>query len=75
MTTPVFPYLLRVEKGFADPEELAALSVVLLARAAYADAAHADVFARRPDVAGWRRPERAFGFEGPRAWRGAGGPA
>ncbi|MEU6945911.1 acyl-CoA carboxylase subunit epsilon, partial [Streptomyces sp. NPDC046316] len=34
MTTPATANLLRVEKGHADPEELAAITAVLLARAA-----------------------------------------
>ncbi|MGW7516438.1 acyl-CoA carboxylase epsilon subunit [Streptomyces sp. NPDC054796] len=65
-------HVLRVERGHAEPEELAVLTVLLLARtaagASCADASAASV--RRP-VAAWRRPERATGFDGPRTWRRA----
>ncbi|MFF9852785.1 acyl-CoA carboxylase epsilon subunit [Streptomyces litmocidini] len=76
MTTPALPHLFRVEKGAVNPEELAALSAVLLARVTHARAVPDDAPGRRRDVAGWRRPERASGFDGPRTWRaGARGPA
>ncbi|MER5208675.1 acyl-CoA carboxylase epsilon subunit [Streptomyces sp. NPDC002825] len=76
MTTSTLPHLIRVEKGVVNPEELAALSAVLLARLTDAGAAPDGVSARRRDLAGWRRPERASGFDGPRTWRaGARGPA
>jgi hypothetical protein len=60
------PYRLRVEKGSPSGEELAALTVVLLARAA---AAEPDLPRHRRTAAHWRRPERGPGFESPRAWR------
>ncbi|WP_282694114.1 acyl-CoA carboxylase epsilon subunit [Streptomyces sp. CC208A] len=67
MTTPATAGLLRVEKGQADPEELAALTAVLLARAATqpepAVAGHART------AAGWRRLERENGFRAPHSWR------
>ncbi|KAK1182402.1 acyl-CoA carboxylase subunit epsilon [Streptomyces sp. NBS 14/10] len=62
--------LVRVEKGHADAEELAAVTAVLLARAA-ANAGH-----RRPSgrtgrsAAGWRRLERQRGFRAPHSWQG-----
>ncbi|MEU2115992.1 acyl-CoA carboxylase subunit epsilon [Streptomyces sp. NPDC016459] len=64
MSTPA--NLLRVEKGHADPEELAAITAVLLARAA-----------SQPEPAGhhgrttarWRRLEREHGFRAPHSWR------
>ncbi|UYQ64607.1 acyl-CoA carboxylase subunit epsilon [Streptomyces peucetius] len=69
MSTPSDPSsLLRVEKGHADPEELAAITAVLLARAA-----------GRPDetpahrgrtTAGWRRLERQSGFRPSHSWQG-----
>ncbi|MFF9194715.1 acyl-CoA carboxylase subunit epsilon [Streptomyces sp. NPDC014779] len=67
MTTPATANLLRVEKGHADPEELAAITAVLLARAAATPdepAAH-----HRPRTAGWRRLERESGFRAPHSWR------
>ncbi|MEU2163329.1 acyl-CoA carboxylase subunit epsilon [Streptomyces sp. NPDC019208] len=67
MTTPA-ESLLRVEKGHADPEELAAITAVLLARAAsqpQAAPAH-----RGRSTAGWRRLERQSGFRAPHSWQG-----
>ncbi|MEU1085726.1 acyl-CoA carboxylase subunit epsilon [Streptomyces sp. NPDC005576] len=58
--------VLRVEKGHAAPEELAAITAVLLARAAAQP-----VPARRlRDTAGWRRLERTPGFRAPHSWQG-----
>ncbi|TXS53728.1 acyl-CoA carboxylase subunit epsilon [Streptomyces sp. uw30] len=64
--------LFRVEKGSPEPEELAALTAVLLSRTAAAGADPDDLSRRHRAVARWRRPERAQGFAGPRGWRGAG---
>ncbi|SBT93572.1 Acyl-CoA carboxylase epsilon subunit [Streptomyces sp. DI166] len=58
---------IRVEKGHAEPEEVAAITAILLARAAARpepDAAHPGR-AR----AGWRRLERESGFRAPHSWR------
>lgn len=59
--------LVRVERGSATAEEIAAVTAVLLARAATvraaADAEHATA-SRRQSGARWR----AHGFTGPRAW-------
>lgn len=64
--------LLRVEKGHAEPEELAAITAVLLARAAAGRAAGPAGPAGSADpgraTAGWRRLERRSAFESPRAW-------
>ncbi|MFJ2588789.1 acyl-CoA carboxylase subunit epsilon [Streptomyces sp. NPDC087538] len=60
--------VLRVEKGLADREELAAITAVLLARAAAQPAtppAH-----RGRNTAGWRRLERTPGFRAPHSWQG-----
>ncbi|MFH9724376.1 acyl-CoA carboxylase subunit epsilon [Streptomyces sp. NPDC017254] len=66
MTTPA--NLLRVEKGHADPEELAAITAVLLARAASrSDEDPATGHTRT--AAGWRRLEREHGFRAPHSWR------
>lgn len=67
---------IRIEKGSADPDELAALTVVLLARAAELSAAGGG---RDPDGPGrtpvrWRRRERRAGHRTAPGWR-AGGPA
>ncbi|MFF2331084.1 MULTISPECIES: acyl-CoA carboxylase subunit epsilon [unclassified Streptomyces] len=59
--------VLRVEKGLADPEELAAITAVLLARAAAQPAATP---AHRRSTAGWRRLERTPGFRAPHSWQG-----
>ncbi|MFI9719495.1 acyl-CoA carboxylase epsilon subunit [Streptomyces sp. NPDC052396] len=60
--------LVRVEKGTAGAEELAAVTAVLLARAAAAtDAAPARP---RRTPARWRRLERANGFTAPHSWQG-----
>ncbi|MET9804760.1 acyl-CoA carboxylase subunit epsilon [Streptomyces sp. NPDC006368] len=59
--------VLRVEKGHADPEELAAITAILLARAA----AQPSTGAHRPrSTAGWRRLERTPGFRAPHSWQG-----
>ncbi|MCX4734992.1 MULTISPECIES: acyl-CoA carboxylase subunit epsilon [unclassified Streptomyces] len=60
--------VLRVEKGLADPEELAAITAVLLARAAAQPAAPAAHRGR--NTAGWRRLERTPGFRAPHSWQG-----
>ncbi|MFF3616337.1 acyl-CoA carboxylase subunit epsilon [Streptomyces sp. NPDC002580] len=59
---------IRVEKGHAEPEEVAAITAILLARAASAptDAAPAHRAHRK---AGWRRLEREPGFRAPHSWR------
>jgi hypothetical protein len=66
-TSALATTVLRVEKGHAGPEELAALTALLLARAA----------ARAPEIpagpeqsaAGWRRLERQLGFPAAHSWR------
>jgi hypothetical protein len=61
--------LLRVERGNPDAHELAALTVVLLARRAGGCSAPDELSRRQRAVALWRRPERSSGFDGPRTWR------
>ncbi|MCF3960894.1 acyl-CoA carboxylase subunit epsilon [Streptomyces fuscigenes] len=61
--------LLRVEKGRADAEELAAVTAVLMARASAAGGAPA-VAAPGRSVARWRRLERTPGFRAPHSWQG-----
>ncbi|MFD0413255.1 acyl-CoA carboxylase subunit epsilon [Streptomyces sp. NPDC127108] len=59
---------IRVEKGHAEPEEVAALTAILIARAAaQPDTAPAH---RGRDKAGWRRLERTPGFRAPHSWQG-----
>ncbi|GHC84776.1 acyl-CoA carboxylase subunit epsilon [Streptomyces flavofungini] len=59
---------IRVEKGHAEPEEVAALTAILLARAA---AQPTDAPSHRGrDKAGWRRLERTPGFRAPHSWQG-----
>ncbi|MFJ3666602.1 acyl-CoA carboxylase subunit epsilon [Streptomyces sp. NPDC090106] len=57
---------IRVEKGHAGPEEVAAITAILLARAAArpTDQAHPTTTPR----AGWRRLEREGGFRAPHSW-------
>ncbi|WP_431037056.1 acyl-CoA carboxylase epsilon subunit [Streptomyces sp. P6-2-1] len=71
MSEPVTvdPGLLRVEKGNAEPEELAALTAVLLARAAETAAAPTTRATTRTARAAWRRLERENGFHAPHSWR------
>ncbi|WP_432142061.1 acyl-CoA carboxylase epsilon subunit [Streptomyces sp. bgisy084] len=57
---------IRVEKGQASEEELAALTAVLLARAAHRPAAPARP---RATAARWRRLERQSGFHGATSWQ------
>jgi hypothetical protein len=58
--------VLRVERGQATDEELAALTVVLLAwRAGAAGAGRRDERSRT-DPLWWRRPEA---YQAPRSWR------
>ena len=65
MTTPD----IRVEKGHAEPEEVAAITAILLARAA-ATAQTPTAARRGRDRAGWRRLERTPGFRAPHSWQG-----
>jgi hypothetical protein len=60
--------LLRVEKGHCEPEELAAITAVLLARASAAPADGAHGHGRT--TAGWRRLERQRGFRPSHSWQG-----
>jgi hypothetical protein len=64
MTTPD----IRVEKGHAEPEEVAAITAILLARAAAT--AQTPTARRGRDRAGWRRLERTPGFRAPHSWQG-----
>ncbi|AYL38885.1 acyl-CoA carboxylase subunit epsilon [Streptomyces fungicidicus] len=57
---------IRVEKGHAEPEEVAAITAILLARAAAQPSAPAH---RGRPRAGWRRLEREPGFRAPHSWR------
>jgi hypothetical protein len=60
--------VLRIEKGHAEPEEVAAITAVLLARAAARSSTWAAAHRGR-SKAGWRRPERSHGFSAPHSWR------
>ncbi|MDF4253225.1 MULTISPECIES: acyl-CoA carboxylase epsilon subunit [Streptomyces] len=64
--------VVRVEKGRANAEELAAVTALLLARAASTRAGEPQPAARRgrPSKAGWRRLERQHGFRAPHSWQG-----
>jgi hypothetical protein len=59
---------IRVEKGHAEPEEVAAITAILLARAAARPSAAASAH-RGHARAGWRRLEREPGFRAPHSWR------
>ena len=56
---------IRVEKGHAEPEEVAAITAVLLARAAAQPTPQTH---RGRPRAGWRRLEREGGFRAPHSW-------
>ncbi|MGW0993055.1 acyl-CoA carboxylase subunit epsilon [Streptomyces sp. NPDC002520] len=56
---------IRVEKGHAEPEEVAAITAVLLARAAAQPAT--PIHRTRPKAV-WRRLEREGGFRAPHSW-------
>ncbi|WP_416983457.1 acyl-CoA carboxylase subunit epsilon [Streptomyces sp. T028] len=58
---------LRVEKGHAEPEEVAAITAILLARAA-ARPTSAPIGPSH-GKARWRRWERQHGFPAPHSWR------
>ncbi|MGY5122458.1 acyl-CoA carboxylase subunit epsilon [Streptomyces sp. 900105755] len=60
--------VIRVVKGQASPAELAALTTVLLTRAAALAALAPRPLEPRP-VAAWRRPERLTTHRDPRGWR------
>ncbi|MEU9453942.1 acyl-CoA carboxylase epsilon subunit [Streptomyces sp. NPDC048277] len=66
--------VIKVVKGQASPAELAALTTVLLARAAALAAADVSPLVPRP-VAGWHRPERLATHRDPRGWHVAGARA
>ncbi|TSB26787.1 acyl-CoA carboxylase epsilon subunit [Streptomyces benahoarensis] len=72
MTTTDTGSLLRVTKGSATPEELAALVVVLLARTRATTRPRNEIRRHHPH---WRRLERALGHRGPRSWRSETRPA
>ncbi|MBO1335867.1 acyl-CoA carboxylase subunit epsilon [Streptomyces sp. VRA16 Mangrove soil] len=58
---------IRVEKGNAEPEEVAAITALLMARAAAQPAVAPSAPQSR---AGWRRLERQYGFRAPHSWQG-----
>ncbi|MEE4540808.1 acyl-CoA carboxylase epsilon subunit [Streptomyces sp. V4-01] len=68
MSTPADSHL-RVERGHADPEELAALTAILLARAAAGETPAGPAMPAR-STADWRRLERTPGFRAPHSWQG-----
>ena len=59
---------IRVEKGHAEPEEVAAITAILLARAAARSTVPTPAHRGRIK-AGWRRLEREPGFRAPHSWR------
>jgi hypothetical protein len=61
---------LRVSKGQLDADELAALTVVLLALARTTPAVQGELAPSTPRaVARWRRPERSRGYSPAPSWR------
>lgn len=70
MTSATVP-MVQIVKGEPTDDELAALTVVLMARAAAGGPGSPPRFAhgdRRPR-AGWRRLERVTGYRNPVSWR------
>ena len=62
------PRLVRVEKGQASPEELAAVTALLMARAARPESAAAGGAVR--STAPWSRLERVRPYRAPHDWQG-----
>nr|AAL15590.1 Sim12 [Streptomyces antibioticus] len=71
MTSDAMTDAIRVESGHLEPEELAALTVVLLARIRGAAPDRAAGDGGSLVAATWRRLERANGFQSPSSWRTA----
>ncbi|WP_340557628.1 acyl-CoA carboxylase subunit epsilon [Streptomyces sp. GSL17-111] len=70
MSTSEAASLVRVEKGRASDEELAAVTAILMARAAGQGAAHpGDAHRTSRTPARWRRLERSPGFRAPHSWQ------
>ncbi|WP_406384910.1 acyl-CoA carboxylase subunit epsilon [Streptomyces sp. NBC_01618] len=69
MTSTVAEHILRVEKGHARSEELAAITVVLLARVTARTGGGTDSH-QTPSRAGWQRLERMGAFRVPHSWQG-----
>ncbi|MEE1931558.1 acyl-CoA carboxylase epsilon subunit [Streptomyces sp. TRM 70351] len=72
MSTTDATRLVRVEKGRASDEELAAVTALLLARAAGGHPAQRPAGPARPasrTPARWRRLERTPGFRAPHSWQ------
>lgn len=63
------PHLVRVEKGQASPEELAAVTALLLARAGASQTPGHTAAPPHHRKAGWRRLERQRGFPAPHSWQ------
>ncbi|MER5604131.1 acyl-CoA carboxylase subunit epsilon [Streptomyces sp. NPDC002265] len=61
---------IRVEKGHAEPEEVAAITAILLARAAARTSTETPAHGGGHRKAGWRRLEREPGFRAPHSWHG-----
>lgn len=68
VSLPETSSLVRVEKGTASDEELAAVTALLLARAAHGHPGQSA--GPRRSTAGWRRLERTPGFRAPHSWQG-----
>ncbi|GAA0298387.1 hypothetical protein GCM10010302_41320 [Streptomyces polychromogenes] len=62
--------LIHVVKGRPDAEELAALTAVVLARAAAYEGEHGGTAGGGPTLAGWSCPREPRAFRGARTWRG-----
>ncbi|OEV05509.1 acyl-CoA carboxylase subunit epsilon [Streptomyces oceani] len=63
-------HIVRVEKGQASPEEVAAVTAILLARASVSsDPVERARGAKSRNKAGWRRLERTPGFHAPHSWQ------
>ncbi len=62
------PRLVRVEKGQASDEELAAITALLMARAARGGSVSEAADGRSP--AAWRRLERRPAYQAPHSWQG-----
>ncbi|MCF6526499.1 acyl-CoA carboxylase epsilon subunit [Streptomyces sp. JJ36] len=61
--------LVRVERGHASDEELAALTALLLARTTSTPHTNSGHATGTPRKAPWRRLERTRGFPAPHSWQ------
>jgi hypothetical protein len=60
--------VLRITRGHADADELAAVTVVLLAALGGVTEEDPDGFDPLADPPNWKRPERRASYQAPHSW-------